>query len=150
LGQQPSFDLDGYEALRDEMREPPPETGSVLPDLLSRLGAAVGKSFNTAGPGYLAFIPGGGLPVAALGDYLALSTNRFVGVAKAAPVLAQIEATAIAWLAALIGYPSHASGILTSGGSLSNLTAIVAARTARLPEDFTRGVIYASTETHAS
>jgi aromatic-L-amino-acid decarboxylase len=150
LGEQPSFDLDGYEPLRDAMREPVPEGGAALADLLEKLGPAVAKSFNTAGPGYLAFIPGGGLPVAALGEYLALSTNRFVGVSRAAPVLAQIESTTIAWLAELLGYPRGAAGILTSGGSLSNLTAIVSARAARLGEDFARGMIYASTETHAS
>src|SRR5262249_20010453 len=73
-----------------------------------------------------------------------------VGVNKAAPALAQIERTAIAWLAQMMGYPEAARGLLTTGGSLANFTAIVAARTAMLPEDFRCGTLYLSTETHLS
>ncbi|MBM3791579.1 MAG: aminotransferase class I/II-fold pyridoxal phosphate-dependent enzyme, partial [Acidobacteria bacterium] len=43
-----------------------------------------------------------------------------------------------------------ARGILTSGGSLANFTAIVTARRNRLPEDFLRAVIYASDQVHHS
>jgi aromatic-L-amino-acid decarboxylase len=49
-----------------------------------------------------------------------------------------------------MGAPKGTSGILTSGGSISNLTAIVAARTAKLPEDFLGGTILCSDETHLS
>ena len=65
-----------------------------------------------------------------------------------APALAQIEETALRWLASIMGYPETAGGILTSGGSLSTLSAIVAAREAKLPDDFSRGTIYLSEETH--
>ena len=37
---------------------------------------------------------------AAIADFIAASTNRYVGVRPPAPALAQIEETAIAWLAA--------------------------------------------------
>jgi aromatic-L-amino-acid decarboxylase len=150
LADQPSFDLEGAGPLVESFREPAPERGRALPELLARLAPAIGKSFNTAGPGYLAFIPGGGLPTAALGDYVALSVNRYVGVTRAAPALAEIEAVVLRWLAGEMGYPASARGILTSGGSLSNLVAIVTAREARLGEDFQSGVIYLSEETHVS
>src|SRR5207253_11313218 len=71
-------------------------------------------------------------------------------VTKAGPALAQIEATSVAWLAALMGLPKGARGVLTSGGSTSNLIAIVTARTAMLPSLFHDGVIYLSRETHQS
>ena len=48
-----------------------------------------------------------------------------------------------------MGYPASAGGIFTSGGSLSNFAAIVAAREAKLDEDFQDGVIYFSGQTHA-
>jgi aromatic-L-amino-acid decarboxylase len=73
------------------------------------------------------------VPAAGLADFIACMTNRYVGVTAAAPALARIEATAIEWLATLVGLPPGAGGILTSGGSLSNLAGIVAARSARLP-----------------
>ncbi len=146
----PAADTEGAQELASTFREAMPDHGAALEDLLTRLGPAVTKSFTTPGPGYLAFIPGGGLPSSALGSYIAASVNRYVGVAKAAPVLAEIEATAVRWLSESMGYPPSASGVLTTGGSLSNLTAIVTARSRRLGDDFGRGVIYASEQTHAS
>lgn len=149
LGEQPSNDLEDVAPILAALREDLPETGRPLAEILGRFGSAVAKSFNTAGPGYLAFIPGGGIYAAALADFLACATNRYVGVRYAAPALVQIEETALAWLAELMGYPKSARGVLTSGGSLSNLAAIVTARAARLREDeLLRGVVYVSEETH--
>lgn len=148
LESQPSADVEGGEALARTFREPAPSGPRPLEAVLERLRPAIRKSFNTAGPGYLAFIPGGGIMSAAIADFIAASANRYVGVRPPAPALAQIEETAIAWLAGIMGYPETAGGILTSGGSLSTLSAIVAAREAKLPEDFTRGTIYMSEETH--
>jgi len=145
---QPSADVSGAEELARTFVEGVPESGQSLDRILERLRPAIRKSFNTAGPGYLAFIPGGGIMSAALADFIAASTNRYVGVRPPAPALAQIESTAIAWLASIMGYPKTAGGILTSGGSLSTLSAIVAARETRLPDDFSRGTIYMSEETH--
>jgi len=148
LGHQPSFDLDGIEALLASFREPVPEAGRALPGLLERLGPAIAKSYNTAGPGYLAYIPGGGVYSSALADFIATATNRYVGVTAAAPALAQIEETSVAWLCTLMGLPAAARGILTSGGSLSNFSALVTAREERLDEDFQEATIYLSEETH--
>lgn len=148
LEAQPSADVAGGEELARTFVEPVPSGPRPLESILERLRPAIRKTFNTAGPGYLAFIPGGGIMSAAIADFIAASTNRYVGVRPPAPALAQIEETAIAWLARVMGYPETAGGILTSGGSLSTLSAIVAAREAKLPEDFSKGTIYVSEETH--
>lgn len=148
LADQPSANADDAREVVAAFREACPEDGRALSAILERLAPAVAKSYNTAGPGYLAYIPGGGIYASALADFIACAVNRYVGVARAAPALVQIEATAIGWLAAMMGYPADARGILTSGGSLSNFSAIVTAREARLPEDFRAGVIYVSEETH--
>ena len=148
LGAQPSFDLDGVDELRASFREPLPEAGRPLAGLLERLAPAIAKSYNTAGPGYLAYIPGGGVYASALADFIATATNRYVGVSGAAPALAQIEETTVGWLCELMGLPAGARGILTSGGSLSNFSAIVTARHERLGEAFQDGSIYFSGETH--
>jgi len=148
LDSQPSADVLGAEDLARTFVEELPTAPRSLEAILERLRPAIRKSFNTAGPGYLAFIPGGGIPSAAIADLIATSTNRYVGVRPPAPALAQIEETAIAWLARIMGYPATAGGILTSGGSLSTLSAIVAARETKLPDDFSKGTIYMSEETH--
>jgi aromatic-L-amino-acid decarboxylase len=148
LGEQPSFDLDGVEALRASFREPVPLEGRSLASILERLGPAIARSYNTAGPGYLAYIPGGGVYAAALAAFVAAATNRYVGVSQPAPALAQIEETACRWLCDLMGLPAGARGLLTSGGSMSNFGAIVAARHEKLGEDLAGGILYCSEETH--
>jgi aromatic-L-amino-acid/L-tryptophan decarboxylase len=150
LPEAPAHDLDGALEIARAYREPAPAGGRAIEEVLARVSAAAEKGFNTAGPGYLAYIPGGGLFAAALADYLSLGLNRYVGVWNAAPALAQIEATVIRWLCDLFDYPAEARGILTSGGSMANFSAIVAARRALLPEDFLAGTLYGSSQLHAS
>jgi aromatic-L-amino-acid/L-tryptophan decarboxylase len=150
LPEAPASDLDDLGPAAAAFREPAPESGTPFQDLVEQLARAADKGFTTAGPGYLAYIPGGGLWAAAVADFIATGINKYVGVWNAAPALAQIEATAVRWLCDLFDYPAEARGILTSGGSLSNFSAIVAARKARLPEDFLEGTIYVTDQVHAS
>lgn len=149
LPDQPSADTEGGAALARSLAEPVPQSGRPADELLDLLFTRViPKSFNTAGPGYLAYIPGGGLPHSAVADLIADAVNRYVGVFAAAPGLAQIEANVVRWFADLVGLGPTASGILTSGGSLATFSALVAARRDRLPEDFLSGTLYASDQTH--
>jgi aromatic-L-amino-acid/L-tryptophan decarboxylase len=150
LPEAPASDLEELTEAASAFRESPPEEGTAFRELMDRVGAATGKGFLTPGPGYLAYIPGGGLWAAAVADFVAAGVNKYVGVWNAAPPLAQIEATAIRWLCDLFGYPAEARGILTSGGSLSSLSAIVTARRAKLPEEFLDGTIYVTDQVHAS
>ncbi|HEX2090733.1 MAG TPA: aminotransferase class I/II-fold pyridoxal phosphate-dependent enzyme [Actinomycetota bacterium] len=150
LPDAPAADTEGAEELLAKLRRPPPATGLPFDHILDDVEAGAAKGFNTAGPGYLAFIPGGGLFAAALADFLACSVNRYVNVWSAAPAFAQIEATVIRWLCDLFDYPETARGILTSGGSMANFSAIVTARRSLLPEDFLKGTMYVSDQTHAS
>jgi len=132
-------------------RGPVPEQGeSDVARLMEEIATASAVGADTAGPGYLAYIPGGGLYSAAIADFLACGFNRFVNVWEIAPAFAQIEATVIRWLADLFDLPETAGGILTSGGSMANFSAIVTARRALLPENFLRGTLYVSGQTHAS
>jgi aromatic-L-amino-acid decarboxylase len=151
LPRQPSADTEGGVALAQSLIEPLPEEGRPYEELLDLLfERVIPKSFNTAGPGYLAYIPGGGLPHSAVADLISDATNRYVGVFAAAPAVAQLEANVVRWFCQIVGYPKAAGGILTSGGSLSNFSALVTARRERLPENFLAGVIYASDQTHHS
>ena len=151
LPRQPSADSEGGAALARSLREPLPETGRPLEELLALLfDRVIPKGFNTAGPGYLAYIPGGGLPHSAVADLIAGATNRYVGVFAAAPGLAQLETNVVSWLCQIVGYPETSRGVLTTGGSLANFSAVVTARRERLPEDFLAGTIYASDQVHHS
>ncbi|HEV8632016.1 MAG TPA: pyridoxal-dependent decarboxylase [Thermoanaerobaculia bacterium] len=151
LPRQPAGDIGGAEEVAAALRSPLPEQGRPFDELLDLLFArAVPKSFNAPGPGYLAYIPGGGLFHAAVADLLADGINRYTGVWQAAPALVQLEADAVRWFCEVVGYGPAARGFLTSGGSLANFGALVTARRERLPPDFLRGVVYASDQVHHS
>src|SRR5512138_3179108 len=104
LPAQPAADVAGAADLARELFEAePPETGAPARELLDLLvDRAVPKSFNTAGPGYLAYIPGGGLVTSALADLLSGVTNRYVGVWQAAPGLVQLETNVVRWLCGIV------------------------------------------------
>ena len=151
LPRQPAVEEEGGPELARSLRERLPEQGAALEGLLDLVfDRVVPKSFNSAGPGYLAYIPGGGLFQSALADLVAGAVNRYVSVFAAAPGLAQLEANVVRWFCEIAGYPEGAGGFLTTGGSLANFTAVVTARSELLPEDFLRGTIYASDQAHHS
>jgi aromatic-L-amino-acid decarboxylase len=151
LPRQPAT-YESYPAeLARELSATMPESGRPVEELLALLfDRAVPMSFNTASPGYLAYIPGGGLFAAAVADLLASSVNRYTGIWIAAPGLVQLETSVIRFFCDLAGYGQGSGGILTSGGSLANFSALVAARRDRLPEDFLEGTLYVSSEAHHS
>jgi aromatic-L-amino-acid decarboxylase len=141
---------DGFhQRLRDELAAPPPEDGERLDDLLALLGRALGPGFDNASGRFLGYVPSGGLYAGALGSYLGAVTNQYTGGAHAAPGAVAIEESVLAWMASLFGLPTSAGGLLLSGGSLANLTAVVAARS-RLGEAFGDGVVYTSERAHHS
>ena len=118
--------------------------------LMSWLGEIFDSGFNTAHPAFLAYIPGGGLVTSALADFIIKVMNRYGTAHFASPRLAQVEQDVIRTFARWVGYPDTCAGVLTTGGSLANFTAVVTARRARLPENFLDGVMYCSDQTHHS
>ena len=151
LPRQPSADTKGGADLARSLVEPLPENGRPYEELLDLVfDRVIRKGFGTAGPGYLAYIPGGGIVHSAVADFVADAVNRYVGVFEAAPGLAQLEANVVRWFCAIVGYPPEARGFLTTGGSLANFSALVTARRERLPEDFLSGILYASDQVHHS
>jgi len=151
LPTQPSANVEGAAEYARTMIEPMPQRGTAYETLLDQLfDDYVPRSFNAPGPGYLAYIPGGGLFFSAIADLIADSVNRYTGVFVAAPALAQLEANVIRWFCEIVGYGRGSGGILTTGGSLANFTAIVTARKALLPENFFRGTMYCSDQAHHS
>jgi aromatic-L-amino-acid decarboxylase len=151
LPEQRMHTMTGGKKLARWLREPLPEDGAPFDKLLTMLFSRVfPATLNTASPGYLAYIPGGGLFHAGVAELVTLSLNRYVGLFAAAPGLVQLEVNVISWFATMAGMPEKSGGLLTTGGSMANLTALVTARRERLPTDFLSGIIYTSTEAHHS
>ena len=123
------------------------ESGRGSAELLSYFGQCVNRpGFTTTSPRFMAYIPGGGLFYSALGDFLAAVSNKYSGFASASPGAVRVENACCAWMAKVVGYPETSAGTLTSGGSMANLTAIVAAREARDPDG--GGAVYMTRFVH--
>lgn len=140
----------GAERILPELLRPPPESPGELPPLFERLRVAAGYAVEAAGPGYLGYIPGGGLFSSALAEFLARGFNRYTALSSFAPALVALEDSTMRWLCGEFGLPATATGQITTGGSMASLTAIVAARNAQLGEDFLDGTLYVTEHTHRS
>lgn len=131
--------------------QPITENAIELEEILTLIKDQILKySVNTAGGTYQAYIPGGGVFAAAVAEFIAAATNRYVGVWGIAPAGVEAEMVVIRWLCKIVNYPNKAKGIFTSGGSMANFSAIVTARRAILPENFLSGIIYTSDQVHQS
>ncbi len=126
-----------------------PLTGGVeaVTDLLRQASSA---TFIPPSPGYFAYVPGTGLFASALADLVSGALNRFTGISTAAPALCRLEADVIDWLARECGYGETSGGVLLSGSSLANLSAVITAREEHFAADgdYRRAVTYASGQAH--
>ena len=104
-------------------------------------------------PRFLAYVGSSGLEIGAVGDLLAHSYD--VNLALDARAATLLEEQTVRWLGDFVGYPSRA-GWFTSGGTVSNINALVAAREQAIPGgrragiDPSRAALYCSAEAHYS
>jgi glutamate/tyrosine decarboxylase-like PLP-dependent enzyme len=127
------------------------ETGIEIEEALELVRDHVERpGLNPASGGHLGYIPGGGIYLSALGDFIADVTNRYAGVFFANPGAVRMENMMIDWAAGLVGYPDTAAGTLLSGGSLANLACIVTARDAKgiKAAEVERSVVYLTEQVH--
>src|SRR5262249_6146244 len=133
------------------LRESAPERGEALGPLLDLLfDTCIPRSFTAPGPGYLAFIPGGGIYPAALADFITNTVNRYTGVWQGAPAMVQLEANALDWLREWMAFRRETRGLFTAGGSTATFNAILCARERHLGADIRPGVLYTSDQAHHS
>lgn len=151
IAEQPVRGDIAAEKLCAAMREAAPEHGTSIEAMLDPLfNDWIPRSFGTPSPGYLAYIPGGGLYPAAVADLISAATNRYTGVWLAAPALVQLEANVLEWFRDWMSFPPSTRGLLTTGGSMAAFNAILCARERHLGRDIRRGTLYASTHAHHS
>jgi glutamate/tyrosine decarboxylase-like PLP-dependent enzyme len=137
--------------------EPPPKEGQPIEKTLAFarehiLPFPMGNSH----PRFFGFINATADPIGIAADYMAAAMNPNCWGGDHAAI--HVEHRVVAWLAELLGYPGTAEGILVSGGSMANFTALAAARRAMTPgnvreeglagEGRPRLTVYASDQVH--
>lgn len=131
------------------MLVPPAERGRDVADVLGQLDAAAAGGWSKRHGGDMAFIPSGGLYSGSIAALLASGLQAFTGTAFESPALVALEESVLRWFAGLMGLPAAAEGLLLSGGSLANQTAVVCARE-QPGFDRARGTVYLSERAHHS
>ncbi len=128
----------------------PEEHGRTKEELMRIMDSSLVKpGINMSSGGDLAYIPGGGLYVSALADYMAAATNKYSTIYSVSPGAIRMENMLVRWMCELVGYDDQSFGHLSSGGSMANLTAIVAARDAKqMLREPTKNVVYFTHQVH--
>jgi len=101
-------------------------------------------------PRFFGYIPGAGTWPGALGDLIAAATMIDAGSWREAAGPSALELTVLDWFRDWVEYPESAAGVLVSGGSAANLTAIACAREALIGPMSPRIVMYTGDQTHSS
>lgn len=140
--------------LGGKLPEAPGDPDAAL-DLLANV--ALTHQQRTDHPRYFARVPGPSSFAAILGDWMGIAFNAAATSWAGGSGPATLEVVVIQWLRALLGMPAEGEGILTSGGSLANQTALVAARICGKDgpapgrgDETPRGVVFHTEQVHAS
>ena len=133
---------------------PAPRTGTDFDTLIATLARDVfAHHAREPHPGFMAYVPSCPTFPAVLGDWLATGYNFFAGVWPVASGPNGVEVAVLEWFREWVGMPRGTGGLLTSGGSGANLTAVIAARHAAVGDDATRLArltMYTSDQAHSS
>ena len=129
-----------------------PEQGMIHTDALGQAVDVLDQSLAQSRPRFLAYIGSSGLEIGAVADFLAASYD--INLAVDARAASSLEVQTSKWLGEFIGFP-NARGLFTSGGTVSNITALAAARHRAVPESREMGntgpmAVYVSSEAHYS
>jgi aromatic-L-amino-acid/L-tryptophan decarboxylase len=139
------------EDLRRRLMAPASDEPRAWNELLDQLQHDVlGPMSRLAHPGYFAFIPASSTFAGALGDLIAATLDIDVCSWMSAAGPSQLELVVLDWFKRWIGYPPDAEGILVSGGSAANITALACARESLVGAGSDRAVTYVADQTHSS
>lgn len=147
----PALRRAGAAEMAERIAGPPPASPQEFAAVLERLERDVLPFMNRADhPRFFAFIPSCQTWPGALGDFIASALNVYVGSWMEAAGPSQVELTVIDWFKDWLGHPETAAGLLVSGGSAANMTALACAREALMGAMSDRAVAYVSDQAHSS
>ncbi|MBO8204476.1 pyridoxal phosphate-dependent decarboxylase family protein [Prochlorococcus marinus] len=128
----------------------PEEDGNSVEDLFSEIESLMNNSFNPVHPGSLAHLDPPPLIFSILGDLISAGLNNNLLAYELSPSVTLLEESLCKWFAKKIGFNDSSGGIAASGGTLSNLNALIAARhTSGLGSD-PNSVLLISEDAHSS
>lgn len=130
-----------------------------LGKLLDECRAIINLSRHNGHPRFFGYVASPSTPIGAYADLITSALNANITCWRSGPAGTEIEKMVVAWLGALIGYDREAKGLLTSGGSMANLIAVLVACRRKSGADTARKglwnsgspmTLYTSEEVHMS
>ena len=135
-----------------------PLEGRPLGELLDECRTVMDLSRHNGHPRFFGYVASPSTPIGAYADLIASALNANITCWRSGPAGTEIEQLVVRWLGALIRYDDNAKGLLTSGGSMANMIALLIASRRANAEASQKGLwnagppmtIYASEEVHMS
>jgi glutamate/tyrosine decarboxylase-like PLP-dependent enzyme len=136
-----------------------PTNGISLDEIVESCRKIIAASRHNGHPRFWGYVASPSTAPGAFADLLASALNSNVTSWRSGPAATQVEKLVIGWLAELTGFGAGTHGVLTSGGSMANLNALIMAHRARCGADVaTNGIgagqsqmtVYATDQVHHS
>jgi glutamate/tyrosine decarboxylase-like PLP-dependent enzyme len=136
-----------------------PREGEPIAKLLNDCRAIFDRSRHNGHPRFFGYVASPATAPGAFADLIASTLNANVTSWRSGPAATEVERLVVRWLGSLVGFSEDAHGLLTSGGSMANLTALLIALRTKAATNAARGglwqagppmTIYASDQIHLS
>ena len=136
-----------------------PLEGRPLDELIDECRTVMNLSRHNGHPRFFGYVASPSTPIGAYADLIASALNANITCWRSGPAGTEIEQLVVRWLGSLIRYDDNAKGLLTSGGSMANMIALLIASRRKSDADVARKglwnagapmTIYASEEVHMS
>jgi aromatic-L-amino-acid decarboxylase len=133
--------------------------GVPLDRLMNECRTIMDLSRHNGHPRFFGYVASPATPIGAYADLIASALNANITCWRSGPAGTEIERMVVRWLGSLIGYDRDAKGLLTSGGSMANMIALLIASRRKSGVDAARHGLwnsgppmtaYASEEVHMS
>ena len=136
-----------------------PQEGVPLERLIEECRAIIDLSRHNGHPRFFGYVASPSTPIGAYADLIASALNANITCWRSGSAGTELEQLVVRWLGSLIDYDAEAKGLLTSGGSMANMIALLVASRRKLGgEAAHKGlwnsgaplIVYASEEVHMS
>src|ERR1044071_5428248 len=118
--------------------------GVPLEQLLDECRTIMDLSRHNGHPRFFGYVASPSTPIGGYGDLIASALNANITCWRSGPAGTEVERMVVRWLGSLIGYDEQAKGLLTSGGSMANMIALlIAHRRKSLVNTARQGLWYA-------
>jgi aromatic-L-amino-acid decarboxylase len=159
VSELPVFPNTSAKEIAEQLCATLPLEGEAVEKIVDDCRRVINASRHNGHPRFFGYVASPSTPVGAFADLIASALNSNITSWRSAPAPTQVEKTVVRWLGTLTGYGEDAHGLLTSGGSMANLDALLIAHRAKSEDDTSRKglwnarapmTVYASEQVHMS